>query len=409
MNKKQKLSVKKSVPFVIAIIVLLLITYRSIIVPAKKTAASARLALRSAKGIYDLVKNQDIINAGEKLKETKIQLEATQKNLDALAWTKTIPFFGNYYQDAQHLTNAGIYGLDTGNIIIETLKPYADLLGLKGEDSFVLGSAEVRIEKAVLTMAKITPIIDKLEKKLTLIKKEIDQINPNRYRHLEVIFGKKIYSRITLAKNIFDQVHLALTTGKPFIKNLPSVLGEPEPKKYFVLYQNELRVAYAVFRLKSGKISLENPYYLYRLNQAEIKKLTAAEDLEKLHGYLRGKTNIDGIVIVNGHALVKVMEVLGSIDLAGAQLTTNNDPRCNCPQVIFELENYAKKEGKIEFFGNLMNTIIQKALGSSPRLYWGRLFKVVNEEFGQKHILIYLSDQEAQKGIEALSISANAN
>lgn len=403
MSKKQKLSVKKSIPFAVAIIVLLLVTHRTIIVPAKKTAASARLVLLSVKGVYDLIKNQDIINAGEKLKETKIQLQTTKTNLNALAWTRKIPFFGNYYQDAQHLINAGIYGLDTGNIIIETLKPYADLLGLKGEGSFVLGSAEDRIEKAVLTMAKVTPIIDEVEKKLTLIKKEIDQINPNRYRHPEVIFGKKIYSRITLAKNVFDQIYLVLTDGKPLVKSLPTVLGEPVPKRYFVLYQNESTMAYAVFRLKSGKISLENPYYLYRLNQAEIKKRTAVEDLEKLYGYLRGKTNIDGIVVVNGHALVKIMEILGSINFAGTQLTTDNDPRCNCPQVILELENYAKKGGKIEFFGSLMNTIIQKALGSSPRLYWGRLFKVVNEEFGQKHILVYLGDQEAQKGIETLS------
>lgn len=415
MNKKQKLSVKKSVPFVIAIIVLLLVTYRTIIVPAKKTVASARLALQSAKEVYDLVKNQDIINAGKKLKETKNHLQNTKTNLKTLAWARFIPFWSSYYQDAEHLVNLAIHSVDVGEVMVEAIIPHAELLGLMGEGSFVLGSAEVRIEKAVQTMDKIIPVIDEVENKLLLIKKEVEPIDPNRYP--AAIFGKKIHSQIVLAKKLIDQTCFVLLEGKPLVKSLPRLLGESESQRYLILYQNESQllssdqptITSAIFRLKSGKPCPENLSYLYRLNQATIRDFATTRDFEKLFNYLRGITNIDGIIVIDGHAIVEIMTVLGPIDFGGTEFTTDLVPDCNCPQVIFELENRTSKQSgytrsyQNNLFGNLMNTIIQKALGSSPRLYWGRLFKVINEEFDQKHILVYLGDQEAQKGIEALS------
>jgi hypothetical protein len=46
---------------------------------------------------------------------------------------------------------------------------------------------------------------------------------------------------------------------------------------------------------------------------------------------------------------------------------------------------------------------MQKALGVSPSQYWGRLFQMAFAEFNQKHILVYMKDEEASKGLQALN------
>ena len=442
IKKKRKLPVKKLIPFAAVIIVLALIISSIVVTPAKKTASSALLVFRSAKEVSYLIRNQDIINSSEKLKETKIYMQATKKDLNALAWTKAIPFFGNYYRDAEHLINIALHGIDIGDIMIEAIKPHADLLGLEGEDSFVMGSAEDRIEKIVEIMDKITPEIDKVEEKLRLIKKEADQVDPKHYP--EVIFGKKVYSQITLLKNLVDRSYFALSEGKPLIKNLPRVLGKPEHKKYLVLFQNDKQLrstggfitAYAIFRLEDGKIYMESSDDIYKLDKTKIRSFIAPEPIskylslpywnlrdtnispdynvsmknfEQLYRYVRRRADIDGIVAVDTHAILKIMEVLGPIDLGNARFTTKLDPRCNCPHVIFELEDYSNRlakntrKNKEDLFGTLMNTIIQKSLGSSPRLYWGKLFQTLTEELNQKHILVYLHEENAQKEIDAFN------
>jgi len=79
--------------------------------------------------------------------------------------------------------------------------------------------------------------------------------------------------------------------------------------------------------------------------------------------------------------------------------------------VIYELEKYADervgyiKTDRKDIIGKLMYGIMQKALSSSPKLYWGRLFQVGIDELNQKHILIYLLDDKAQKGIEAVNFA----
>src|SRR3989338_8048322 len=66
-------------------------------------------------------------------------------------------------------------------ITVDTIVPYADLLGLKGKSTFVSGSADDRIKTAVETMDKIVPSIDKIAAKIELAEKELDRVDPARY------------------------------------------------------------------------------------------------------------------------------------------------------------------------------------------------------------------------------------
>jgi len=120
-----------------------------------------------------------------------------------LVYLKFVPVASWYYSDADHLMNAGTHGLNAATILVDAIKPYADVLGLKGQGSFVGGTAQQRIETAVKTIGKITPKIDELASELALVRGEIDKVNPKHYPAL--LFGKKPGDTIANIRNLTDE------------------------------------------------------------------------------------------------------------------------------------------------------------------------------------------------------------
>ena len=122
------------------------------------------------------------------------------------------------------------------------------------------------------------------------------------------------------------------------------------------------------------------------------------------------KVDVDGIIALDTNVLVSTIKILDDqVSVGGLTFTSKNDKRCDCPQVIYELEdnisrpvNYVKS-GRKDLLGALLYALMQKALKSSPKLYWGPLVQELIAETSQKHVLFYLFDQGAQSGIEALN------
>src|SRR3990167_9861696 len=121
------------------------------------------------------------------------------------------------------------------------------------------------------------------------------------------------------------------------------------------------------------------------------------------------KTEIDGIIAIDTDFLVHIIDILGEVQAAGQTFTAKTDPRCNCPQVVYQLElNTTKpvgfvRENRKAIVGELLYATMQKALQSSPKLYWGPLFQKAIEDAAEKHILFDLNNKDAQRGIEALN------
>ncbi len=434
-------------PLLIVLVVLIAIavlTVFTIVLPAKKTMDSAKKAYSQATLAVDAIKKQNVELASDELTKTKIELENTKKDLDSMGYLKYVPIANWYYADATHLLNAGFSGLEAARILVESVEPYADVLGLKGQGSFVMGSAEVRIQTAVKTMDKVTPKIDEVVVKLEEVKKEVDSIDVNRYPSF--FGGDKIRNSLDTFKNLTDNGVTIISDAAPLIKVLPKLLGEPEEKKYLVIFQNdkELRptggfmTAYAIFRIDGGIIHVDSSSDIYELdNKISGKKaapeplktympkvpllnlrdtnlspdfIKSMEEFNKLYDKSPGP-DVDGIIAIDTHVLVSVMEILGEINVGGTTFTTEIDKRCNCPQVIYALEEYAdrpvgyERTNRKSIIGDLMYAIMNKAFSSSPKLYWGPLFQSILSETSEKHVLFYMYDKEAQKGIDSLNAS----
>src|SRR3989344_3882185 len=436
----------------VIVVILMLICGFTIVLPAQKTLTSAKKTQKQAQITLDALKKQNIELASTELDKTKQDLSKTQSDLKALSYLKFIPFLSGYYNDADHLVNAGFDGLGAARVLIDSVEPYADILGLKGQGSFVGGTAEQRIETAVKTMGKVTPHIDDISKYITHAKTEVDKVNPNHYPSF-LGLSKIQKSLITLRKTT-DSAADFIEDAKPLIKILPNLLGEPDEKKYLILFQNdkELRptggfiTAYAIFRIDRGVIHVDRSDNIYNLDSTVPNKPKAPPPIRKylpkvpvfnlrdtnlspdfiesmktfnsLYDKARGKVEVDGIIALDTSVLVSTIKILDDrVDAAGTSFTTKIDKRCDCPQVIYQLERNistplsldlrvsdleAIQAGRKAIIGDLLYAILTKALKSSPKIYWGPLFQDLTVQIDQKHVLFYLYDKDAQQGIQAV-------
>jgi hypothetical protein len=133
------------------------------------------------------------------------------------------------------------------------------------------------------------------------------------------------------------------------------------------------------------------------------------KDFEALYAKSSHRTDVDGIIAINTHFFVNIIKILGEVNASGLTFTAENEPKCDCPSVVYTLENeisrpvnYVKTNRK-GLIGDLMFATLDKALKSSPKLYWGQLFQQFIVDANEKNIMFYLYDKDAQSGIEALN------
>ncbi len=435
---------KKLLTAFIIIVLLLVVSVFTIVLPAEKTYKAAKKTYAQVQLTVDALKKQNVTLASTQLDQTKADLTETQNDLQAMSYLRFVPVANWYYSDANHLMNAGFDALGAARVLIDSIQPYADVLGLKGQGSFVGGSASQRIETAVKTMGKITPNIDKISTYLVAAKTEIDAVDPNHYPGIGP--GAKVKTDLQKVKTLTDEGVTFIDQAKPLIKILPQLLGEPNETKYLVIFQNdkELRptggfiTAYAIFRLDQGVIHVDVSNDIYTLDATIPNKQPAPKPIAKYLDvplfnlrdsnlspdfitsmntfYSMYKTSssyekVDGIIAVDTSALVSAMNILGDIQADGVTFTTKTEPICDCPQVIYQLESFVDTrtnkvvENRKGIIGDLMYAIMSKAFSSSPKLYWGPLFQTMLTEASQKHILFYSFNKDAESGLEALNAS----
>jgi hypothetical protein len=445
MKTKQHSFPWKAIVIPIGIFVALLAVIGVLLLPLKDIIPQARIVMSKAKAMGAAVKSQDLVKTKEGLGETRTALLALQKQYKRMRGLTFIPILGGYVSDGEHVINAGFAGLDAGDRAIEALEPNADLLGLKGKSTFVSGTADDRIQMAVKTMSALTPKINSMAKSIDILRKELDQINPNRYP--ERVGNTAVRSQIVSLKDTVDNAANLFVNAQPLLTNLPAMLGEPIEKRYLVLFQNdkELRstggfiTAYAQFRFVHGKAILEKADDIYALDASMTKKFPAPAEIltyhknvynlnlrdsnlspdfkvsmqkfEELYNYAGGKEKIDGIFALDTHVLVEALKILGPMNVYGREFSAVTDKRCDCPRAVYVLEDYSTRPvnyvrtARKDIIGVLLHTILSQALGVSPSKYWGRLFQMAISEIGEKHVLAYLHDQNAQKGVESFNMA----
>lgn len=410
-------------------------------------------------------KSNDLTKIKAGLVKIQSSLEALQSSFVLISWTKIIPFFGSYVSDASHMINAGKHGIETADIVLTTIEPYSDLLGLTGgkEEGSGEKTAKDRIDFIVMSIPDLVPKIDQIAGKTTLIENELKRINPDKY---PVRVGKtEVRSKMKIGLDMFEEAAGFVSNGKPLLEAAPYILGIDKPRTYLVLFQNdkELRptggflTAYSIMTVDKGKFSPVTSSDIYNLD-AKYKPVLPAP--EPIINYLKGPyvlsqklrlrdlnwspdfaqsmetftaeaakvgiTEIDGIISVDTQVLVYLLGAIGRIGVPGfGNFSTEIEPKCNCPNVIYELESFADIEGPVvwdpagtgkiiyappnydnrkKIIGPLMNSVLANAMGQ-PKDKLPKLFEAGFKSLIEKHVLFYLFDEKAQSAVEAFGIA----
>jgi len=439
----------------------------AVLIPGFLTYQSGKKLLASSQKLGNLVEtgNFPAIKAG--IPTIKKDLGKVRASYVLFSWTKILPFVGSFTGDLGHVIKAADAGLDALDIVVTTAQPYAETLGFSSGGD-VLGQAadgekttQERIDFIVKAIPDIIPKLDELSKKLTIVKTEIDRIDPARYP--EKMKGKVIRANIIQAQTLVDQGTAFVTEGKPLLEVAPYLLGIDSPRNYLVLFQNdkELRptggflTAYSVTKVENAKFEPVSSNDIYNLD-AKYKPNIPAPDpiIEYIKGpyvlsqnwRLRdmnwspdfeesmklfaqeaksvGVEEFDGIIGVDTQLLVNLLNAIGPIGVPGfGNFSTNIEPKCNCPQVIYELESFADTEGPIvwdpvsgkivytppnydnrkKIIGPLMNSVLANALGQ-PKEKLPALFDAAYRSITEKHVLFYLFDEKAEKAVSDFGI-----
>lgn len=432
---------KKKLLIVFGVFVLLAIFLMVFgVLPALSTLNQAKEVVQEAKEVSTAFQNQDLDEAGRKIASAREKLGATQGQFQRLKWSRLIPFVGGYYQDGEHVFQAGFYGLEAAELVIEAIKPYADVIGFKGGEGFSAKTAEERVIFVVQTLEKIAPQLDEISGQLNQAKDEIMAINAGRYP--KKVRDQEVRAKIISLQETVRESTESLTQIKPALTILPQLLGEPDEKQYLLLFQNdkELRptggfmTAYAILKVHHGKITPVKSEDIYALDARFNQRLPAPDPIKKYlplvyYWNLRdmnlspdfklsmdnfgkyyqeiGGAQIDGIIGIDTQLPVDLLEILGPVGVADWGIfSAEIDPTCNCPQVIHELEKLADKPvgevktGRKAVLGPLMHSILLNVMGS-PRKLWPEFFNVGIDAIKEKHVLLYFFDEDSQKAAEA--------
>lgn len=411
--------------------------------PVLELVGETRELVNRGRQIYSSAKNQDLAAVTTGLPELQSRLLKLEEKLNRLGYLNRVPVLSGYWSDAGHLIQAGLYGTEAAKIVTETLAPYADVLGLKGKGSFSGGTAEDRLQTVVTTLDKVSPSLDLLAEKISLTKKEIERVNPDRYP--TKLGGRPVRHQLGELKTQVAGMEELLVKTKPLVQVLPKILGEPEPKKYLVLFQNDTEIrptggfltAYAIFSVAKGKIRAEKSEDIYVLDNSVTKVFPLPEAIklspikvgswhlrdsnlspdfvesmkqfEEMYRYASRRDEIDGIMALDTKLLVNVINVLGPVNASGIEFTTATDPACNCPQVIYQLERIVdtpaafERSGRKDILGVLMLSIMQKGLQSSPSQVWPDMIQTLLISLKEKHLLFYFHDPQIQDAVEKVN------
>lgn len=437
-------------------------------IPSLLTYRSGMTLYKSVRGLKDAAKSQDLAKIKSGIESTKRDLASFKRSYLLLSWIRVIPYFGGYVSDLGHAINAAGAGMESGVTVIKAIEPYSDLLGLKGASGEQAGvpkdgaqTAQDRIDFIVKSLPGLIPQIDTISGQMKTVESEISKIKAERY---PVNFrGMKVRENIKMVQDLTSQVSTLLVNGKPVIQNAPYLLGMETQRTYLLLFQNDKEIrptggfmtGYAIMNVDKAKFSPALSDDIYNLDAKYKPSIPAPDPIIK---YLKGPyvlspslrlrdmnwspdfpasmqmvtaainevgvKNFDGVIAVDTIVLENLLKVIGPIGVPGfGNFTTEIDPECNCSQVIHALEQYADVEGPIiwdpltgkiikrpansenrkKIIGPLMNSILANAMGQ-PKEKLAPLFTAAFNSVMEKHVLLYLYDQNVQKAVTDFGI-----
>ncbi len=431
------------------IIIVLLVVAIALYIPARGIYSSVQNLSTSAKLISAGAKAQNLDQIKQGVQDTKKSLASLNFNLNFFIWLKVIPVVGGYYSDSQKFASAASDELEAAEIVIKALEPHKNEVGLNGTPT----PGQDRVAQAVKILDKLIPELDKIEPNLKSAREKVEDIDTSKYP--EMYGSRKVRSNLENAKQFIVGAHLAVTLAKEALVVAPQALGANGTKTYLLMFQNdkELRAtggfitAYSFLKMDKGHLSTTGSDDIYRLDEKLLKVCinkvcpitppepivrylpevdgkarqtwalrdsnlspdfpTSMKDFERMYQLIGEGLPFDGIISIDTQVVEELINVTGPVEVLGTRYSSDKDPRCNCPNVIYELEKYAEVTAKGDadrkaVVGTLMQQILAQSLGADPQKLPDFITTGVRL-LNHKHIQFYIHDQKTQAALSKLN------
>lgn len=441
-SKKGLAGLLKRMGLILGIVFLLGLVSALILYPQTITTITlAKQSYNQAKKVQDSLEKQNVLDLREQAQVLKNDIAQTKESLKFYSFLRFVPILHGYYSDANRLLNAGNYSSEAILIATEAIVPFADSLGLTKSSSSV--TTQEKVSRLVQIMPKILPKVDILEEKLALITQEIEPIDPKRYP--KELAGVKIRSSLFEMQSYVEGLRRITPELKPILATLPGALGNPIPKNYIILLQNnaELRstggfiTSVAYLKLAKGQILDIKSEDVYKLDQRvvdhpaappHVKKYLKVDKLflrdanlspdfvesmksfQKLYDTVVDRGEYDGFIALDTEFVRKILQVIGPIKTTRYKETFSSEISNNgISDVVYKLELYSQKllrgaEDRKELLGDLLNAMVSTTLNASSDK-WRPLLEATTQAAQEKNILFYSFDKKTQDLLEKHNIA----
>jgi len=143
--------------------VFIIIILFAVIVPLVNLYLKSKPLIASGRKMADTVKSQDLNLIKLGLEDVNTNLKPALAAYKFVSWMRIFPYAGGYIKDLGHVLKGGDHGIKLGALVLTTVEPYADFLGLKTKET-TNGeqTAQERIDFILLRF----PILQKMQMKL---------------------------------------------------------------------------------------------------------------------------------------------------------------------------------------------------------------------------------------------------
>ncbi len=420
-----------------------------IVIPSFFIFFAASNLAKNTKALVNGYKSQDFGQIKSGILATKGSLQLVDSSLNFLFWVRIIPILGGYYHDIKSFSSAGVEQLRATEILINKLEPIKSELGFDGREK----SGPERMTQVIRVLDKSKPYFKDIQKNLEKAAKLVKDIDTNKYP--DSSRGIDIKRNIAVLKSFIMGASVALTDGQEALALAPAALGLGSPKTYLLLFQNDKEIrptggfitAYATLTLNNGQVASSSSDDIYRLDEKLLKvclskicPLTppsqivkylpevsgkprsawsmrdsnisphlpeAAKEFERMYQLLGEKLPFDGIIFIDSQVVEELIEGTGPINVFDTVYSSEVDKRCNCPNVIYELESYAEiaakgQQDRKAVLGVLMQQILAKTMSADVEKI-PQFIETIARLANHKHIMFFAHDSLLQNSLSKLN------
>lgn len=416
--------------------------YLSLVRPALILLTDVKEGIVLAKEVKTGLTMQDLTKLSGNLETLEEVSTRTSQDFAKLKLVRFVPVLSAYYRDGEHLFAAAKYGISASKKTINSLIPFQEVLGLGGIEVRQV-SAQEKLEQLVRISPQLIPSVEESLGEINLLRKELDQINPQRYP--EKVGQYSIRETLKAVRQELDGLEKMLVNAKPLLAAVPRALGREQTQRYLILFQNdkELRptggfiTAYALIEFRGGKFKIVESDDITRLDNdrsylpapwpiLQLLKVKAwflrdtnfspdfDVSMETFREYYNrnGNPPIAGIIALDTQFVESLLELSGPIfvDEYSTDFSDYPDLPASCrlgskdftaENVVCRLELYAERllHGNLKrkaLLGDLMGKLVDWAFKMPPNL-WKPFAQNIIAQASEKHILVSFDDPALQK------------